>query len=212
MGRYSSTLKPHTVMKWLVLSALLVGSCVADEEITDEDLKDIHKVTGLDKEKSFRCGLFFPDPKSPDIFALEPKPIAPLFIFNATWEAEECENGEDGIERFKSFCESIWKKIQRKLALKLSTPSLRKKADKDVTIGDDICTHLKEKVKAPFVGVRFGAKNELPKKFPDGLEWGMYANGCNAPEWHYAGIKHEEKVCCGGKPKDKRRHRPCDSP
>jgi len=178
-----------------MLVLLLMGCLVpvilgAQEEISDNQLKNIHKVTqGLQIKKAFRCGLFFPDPKSTNFFAPEPKPIAPLFIFNATWAAPECEDGAPQMDRYVKFCKSIWTKIQKKLQLKLSTKSLRKDAPPDHTIGDDICTHLKKKVKAPFVGPK-------SKKFRDGLEWGMYANGCGATEWEYAGIKHEEKVCC----------------
>merc|ERR1719348_878077 len=178
----------------VLLLPLLVPGLLAqeEEEINDKQLQEIHKVTGLKLEESFRCGLFFPDPKSTDLFAPEPKPVAPLFIFNATWAAPECLDDKPEIERYTKFCKSIWTKIQKKLQLKLSTASLRKKADPGDTIGDDICSHLRKKVKAPFVGPK-------SKKFPDGLEWGMYANGCGAKEWVYAGIKHTERVCCKGK-------------
>jgi len=189
-----------------VLFLVCVGwstAAPADDEITDEQIKALHKATGLELGKSYRCGLFFPNPDSTDLFALTPKPVAPLFIFNATWEAPECDEGNPNIEKYKSFCKSIWEKIMKKLQLKLSTPSLLKDAQKGQTIGDDICKHLDNKVKAPFVGVK------RAKKFSKGLEWGMYANGCGADEWHYAGIKHGEKVCCKGK---RERNVVCDNP
>jgi len=172
---------------------------LAQDEITDEQLQNIHNVTeGLSLDEAFRCGLFFPNPKSKDFFADEPKPVAPLFIFNATWPAPECEGGEaPDMERFVNFCYSIWKKVQKKMQIKHSTKSIRKDAKPGVTIGDDICHHLKVKVKAPVVG------GKRSKKFPGGLEWAMYANACGKNnKWVYAGIKHDEKVCCNPKKKN----------
>jgi len=200
-------------MKSLFLWFAILGSSLAeDEEITDEQIKALGKPTGLKLEESYRCGLFFPNPESKDIFALKPKPIAPLFIFNATWEAPECLEGrtEEDMETYKSFCKSIWEKIMKKLKLKLETPSIRKQAENGETIGDDICEHLDNKVKARFVGIP-GLKKQ---KFPNGLEWGMYANACGEVDWHYSGTKHDEKVCCKGRPTEKkpRRNVPCDSP
>jgi len=193
MGRHTWTVFRETgpnMLVVLLMSCLVPVLLAAQEEISDAQLQDIHKVTdGLKIKKAFRCGLFFPNPKSTDFFAPLPKPIAPLFIFNATWPAPECEQGAPDMSRYVQFCKSIWTKIQKKLQLKLSTASLRTNAVNDHTIGDDICNHLKKKVKAPYVGFK-------SKKFPKGLEWGMYANGCGAEQWEYAGIKHEEKICC----------------
>jgi len=187
-------------MKSIFLVVVMLGSALGQEdEITDEQIKALHKPTGLALKESYRCGLFFPSPDSKDLTKLKPKPVAPLFIFNATWEAPECLEGNPDIDRYKNFCFSIWEKIMKKLKLTLATPSIRKDAKDGETIGDDICLHLDKKVNAKFVGT------PNAKKFPNGLEWGMYANGCGAKEWHYAGIKHTERVCCKGK----KRNVPC---
>jgi len=216
MGRYLTILVQYTtgvenshVMKSLFLWFAILCSSRA-QEITDEQIKALHKPTGLALKESYRCGLFFPNPDSTDLSKLLPKPVAPLFIFNATWEAPECLDGKPDIDRYKKFCKSIWEKIMKKLKLKLETPSLRKEAEKGETIGDDICQHLDKKVKARFVGIPGLTK----QKFPNGLEWGMYANGCGEVDWHYSGIKHTEKVCCKGRPTPKKPHRnvPCISP
>merc|ERR1711981_1000527 len=158
-------------------------------EIKDSELKNLVKANpGADLEKSFRCGVFYIDPNEP---APEEggRPAASLLIFNATWDAaDECPGGNN--ERYKSFCNSIWDKVSKGGVLVLTSPSLNKnRAKEGITIGKDICEHLKNTVKAPFVG-----KNS--KKFPDGIEFGMYSNACGVSEWTYTGVKHYEKVCC----------------
>ena len=50
--------------------------------------------------QSFRCGLFFPDPEKEGV-----RPVAPLFIFNNSWAADECPGGDTA--RYNSFCDSI---------------------------------------------------------------------------------------------------------
>jgi len=67
-----------------------------------------------------------------------------------------------------------------------------------ISIGDDICNWVKTEGKTPFVG-----KNS--KKFPNGLEFGMYSNSCGNKLWDWAGRIHHEIVCCA-----KGLHTPCD--
>eukprot|EP00091_Calanus_sinicus_P004625 TRINITY_DN14967_c0_g1_i1.p1 TRINITY_DN14967_c0_g1~~TRINITY_DN14967_c0_g1_i1.p1 ORF type:complete len:183 (-),score=56.97 TRINITY_DN14967_c0_g1_i1:108-656(-) len=170
---------------------LVLVSCVAlttaqdnieNVEKAENVLKELKKSSGLDLNKSFRCGMFFPDPKD------ETKvPISPLLVFNATWSAEECPAGDT--KRHNAFCDKLFSKFTTTLSLK--DPSLRaKRRAKGVTIGDDICTFLKEEVKAPFVGPK-------SKKFPKGLEIGMFSSACGSKEkWHFTGMTHGERVCC----------------
>ena len=49
--------------------------------------------------EAFRCGLFFPPEVEGEL------PIAPLFIFNASFPASECPT--ENTERFNSYCHSI---------------------------------------------------------------------------------------------------------
>jgi hypothetical protein len=63
-------------------------------------LRELEKTSGLDlkkdedalvsiySNKSFRCGMFFPDPKDGTKIL-----ISPLLVFNATWSAKECPAG-----------------------------------------------------------------------------------------------------------------------
>ena len=55
----------------------------------------------------------------------------------------------------------------------------------------DIVTlrYIKDSIKAPFVGGK-------SKKFPEGLQIGMFSNGCGDAEWQNAEKYHKEKVCC----------------
>jgi len=181
-----------TMMRVLLLGSILMlafSDAQKPTEIKDSELKNLVKPTpGADLEKSFRCGVFYIDPNEP---APEEggRPAASLLIFNATWDAaDECPGGN--YPRYESFCNSIWDKVSKGGVLVLTSPSLNKKRAADgITIGRDICEHLKNTVKAPFVG-----KNS--KKFPDGIEFGMYSNGCGVSDWTYTGVKHYEKVCC----------------
>ena len=50
---------------------------------------------------SFRCGMFFPDPKNPDGL-----PVSPLLVFNSSWPAEECGSSPD-YERYGTFCRNL---------------------------------------------------------------------------------------------------------
>eukprot|EP00090_Calanus_glacialis_P023687 TRINITY_DN366_c0_g1_i1.p1 TRINITY_DN366_c0_g1~~TRINITY_DN366_c0_g1_i1.p1 ORF type:complete len:197 (+),score=44.23 TRINITY_DN366_c0_g1_i1:32-592(+) len=170
----------------LLASALAVTAAQnispeTNNEITNEELKNLNKPTGLDLKTAFRCGLFFPDPK--DATKL---PIAPLLIFNATWAAEECPDAKT--EKHNQFCDSIFLSFSNKLTL-LSPSLIQSRKAKGASIGDDVCSHLKKKVKAPFVGPK-------SKKFPKGLEFGMYSNACGAKDWTATGLRHGEKVCC----------------
>merc|ERR1711982_1681 len=134
----------------------------------------------LTSKKAFRCGLFFP----PEIEGQ--LPIAPLFIFNSSFPADECPT-EDS-ERFIGFCHSIWKKILKYVVY--TNPSLKKeKAAKGVTLGDDICGVVKNKVKAPFVGKK-------SRKFPKGLQIGMYTNSCGSDTWLDTKDRHPQRICC----------------
>ena len=60
----------------------------------------LQNFSSLLSRKSFRCGLFFPDPKTEGA-----RPVAPLFIFNNSWAAEECPAGNTA--RYGRFCDSI---------------------------------------------------------------------------------------------------------
>merc|ERR1712059_20039 len=171
------------------LAFLLSGTEAKSTEITQEELIILTKPNEkIELKNSFRCGLFYLDPKEPPP---EGKPAGALLIFNRTFDAtEECKTGGD-YERYNQFCRSIKEAMRKwKGKLRLASPSLSKKrAAEGSTIGGDICRHLKRKVNAPFVG-----KNS--KKFPDGAEFGMYSNACGDPGWTYCDQKHPEKVCC----------------
>jgi len=149
-------------------------------EISDEDLKSINKANNLTLNEAFRCGLFFPPELQGEL------PIAPLFIFNASFPATECPT--ENTDRFNSYCHSIWSKIVKYIVY--SGPSI-KKVDKieGYSMGDDICQLIKEKVKAPFVGRR-------SKKFPKGLQIGMYSNACGTAKWEDTKDRHQERICC----------------
>ena len=104
----------------LVVELAAAAAAVTDQpsQITDEELKSINKVNDLDTKwvtiiciglkkavhyypsrESFRCGLFFPPEAAGEL------PIAPLYIFNASFPAPECPTQE--AERFVQFCHSI---------------------------------------------------------------------------------------------------------
>ena len=51
---------------------------------------------------SFRCGLFFPDPRNSSAQA---KPVAPLLIMESAFAAEECPTGD--MDRYSQFCDSF---------------------------------------------------------------------------------------------------------
>ena len=51
---------------------------------------------------------------------------------------------------------------------------------------------LKRKVNAPFVG----PGPPVSKKFPGGIEFGVYYNACGASEWEPTGYRHTELTCC----------------
>merc|ERR1712240_153343 len=181
----------------LLVSCLTLGAAL-DTEVTDEQLRNIQKPTGLDLEVSFRCGAFYFDPKQPP-----PEegglPAHPLVILNATFDASsECPDGN--YDRYTTFCQSVWDKVRASVT-NLRSPSFSKKrAAEGYTIGRDICEHLKNRLHAPFVG-----KNS--KKFPEGVEFGFYTNACGHEKWTYVGRKHDEKVCCAAA-----QYQECDGP
>merc|ERR1712110_1166708 len=116
-------------------------------------------------------------------------------IFKASFPATECPT--ENTDRFNSFCHSIWTKILKYIVY--TGPSIKKGKNKieGHTMGDDICGLVKEKVKAPFVGRR-------SKKFPKGLQIGMYSNACGTDKWEDTKDRHPERICCA-----KGRHAEC---
>merc|ERR1712141_363598 len=175
----------------LLLIFALCWSCegAGPDKISADQLRNVHKAARLDKQVSFRCGLFFPDPQNAAAV-----PVAPLFIFNNSWAADECPAGNR--DRYNKFCDSIVKPLSERLVLR--DPSLyAPNADKGLSIGDDICRVLKNNVKAPFVGPK-------SKKFPRGIKFGMYSNQCGQTAWRETGFRHRETVCCNNG-----RYRPC---
>jgi len=170
-------------MLLLVFLGLLASAMAEPQnptEITDDELKAIHVPTGLDLKKAFRCGLFFPSENPKEL------PIAPLFIFNASWPAEECPTDDE--TRYDGFCVSLWDKILEYIVY--TNPSLKKeRAERGITLGDDICGLVKKKVKAPYVGPK-------SKKFPKGLKIGMYSNSCGRTKWTDTSRRHPKRVCC----------------
>merc|ERR1711911_429492 len=106
-------------------------------EISDEELKSINKANDLSLNEAFRCGLFFPPEVEGEL------PIAPLYIFNASFPATECPT--ENTDRFNSFCHSIWTKILKYIVY--TGPSIKKGKNKieGHTMGDDICGLSKKK-------------------------------------------------------------------
>ena len=112
-------MSPLLLVATLVVVQLAAAATIAEQpsQITDEELKSINKVNDLDTKwvtimynvilmlgsslsrESFRCGLFFPPEVAGEL------PIAPLYIFNASFPAPECPTQE--AERFVQFCHSI---------------------------------------------------------------------------------------------------------
>merc|ERR1711892_909553 len=92
----------------MLLMLLMVGAVKAKSKITPDQLKDVNKKTNLDRSKSFRCGIFFPDPKEANSSNPKWVPVGTLLVFNGSWTAPECPNpGDDGASRFSDFCDSI---------------------------------------------------------------------------------------------------------
>jgi len=172
----------------LVAGSGLLVRCEQPSEIRDEDLKSINTANDLDLNEAFRCGLFFPPEVGSEL------PIAPLYIFNASFPARECPTQDS--QRFVNFCHSIWTKILKFIVY--NGPSIKKeRTEAGDTMGDDICGLIKDKVKAPFVGRR-------SKKFPNGLQIGMYTNSCGSDKWVDTLDRHPERICCA-----KGRHTEC---
>jgi len=155
--------------------------------IPASEIGNIHQAATLPPSESFRCGLFFVDPTDNNIPTVK-LPVAPLFVLNNSWPAPECSAG-GGQQRFSSFCNSIVKDLSDRITL--DDPSLYGPyAAKGLSIGDDICGILKNKVKAPFVGP------PKSKKFPTGIKFGMFFNKCGEKKWNDGGLRHREKACC----------------
>jgi len=117
--------------------------------------------------------------------------VSPLFIFNATFPAsEECAAGKPNYDRYKSFCSSAWDKGFENRGVTLESPSIdKKRAEQGERVVDDICGYMKKNMKTPFVG-------RHSRKFPNGLEFGMFTNACGATGWTWTGRTHNERVCC----------------
>eukprot|EP00090_Calanus_glacialis_P024533 TRINITY_DN3812_c0_g1_i1.p1 TRINITY_DN3812_c0_g1~~TRINITY_DN3812_c0_g1_i1.p1 ORF type:complete len:194 (+),score=45.99 TRINITY_DN3812_c0_g1_i1:31-582(+) len=172
-----------------MLILLMMGAALAQNKITKDELVKVitENRLELDRKESFRCGLFFPDPKDPDPTNPKLLPVGALLLFNSSWPATECPSGD--ISKYNQFCDSIMKPFSARLTLK--DPSLfQENALKGWSIGDDICWVLNHKVKAPYVGP------PKSKKFPEGVQFGMYSNSCGQPNWIATGLIHREKVCC----------------
>jgi len=164
----------------------------SENEIQDEDEELLNtlqtETTGLSIAHAFRCGIFIVNPKDPN-----DRPVTTLKVFPALFEAtDECEAGKPNTKRYNNFCSDIMEKITKKKKISLKMPSTFKESrDKGLAIGDDICGKIKKDVKAPFVG------GKRSRKFPQGLQFGLFSNACNESSWHYAGYKHDETICCG---------------
>jgi len=155
------------------------------QELYDAEnlVKELSKKTDLDRSSSYRCGMFFPDPA--DVTGL---PVSPLLIFNSSWPAPECGAGGPDYDKYNQHCNGLFARFSGTLSL--SDPSIRTiNRDKGLSIGDDICRFIKDKIKAPFVGGK-------SKKFPDGLQIAMFSNACGDEEWTNSESYHGEKVCC----------------
>merc|ERR1712018_4059 len=179
----------HLIM-WTLIFGGLVSFVIAQDlpsKIPASELGNVHKASTLDPSVSFRCGLFFADPRD-DAIPTKFLPVAPLFILNNSWPAPECSSG-GGQGRFDSFCNSIVKPLSDRITL--FDPSLyAPHAEKGLSIGDDVCRTLKNKAKAPFVGP------PKSKKFPKGIKFGMFTNQCGEDKWNDAELRHHEKACC----------------
>merc|ERR1711876_157294 len=102
-------------------------------------------------------------------------PVSPLLIFNSSWPAPECGAGGPDYDKYNQHCNGLFARFSGTLSL--SDPSIRTiNRDKGLSIGDDICRFIKDKIKAPFVGGK-------SKKFPDGLQIAMFSNACGDEEW-----------------------------
>merc|ERR1711953_108084 len=189
-GKVSMVRTQTDRMLLFLLIAGLGSIALAQEKALDKNVKEAQNLviklsqkSDIDIKKSYRCGMFFPDPKDPNGL-----PSAPLLIFNSSWAAEECPDNPD-YGKYNNFCNEIFRKFTTTLTL--NDPSLKtKNREEGSTIGNDICKYVKENVKAPFVG---GRKS---KKFPEGLQIGMFSNSCGDNIWINAGDVNSEKLCC----------------
>ena len=97
---------PGSLMLPVLLAGLGLAAAQKPTEIKQSELKNLVKPTeGADLAKSFRCGVFYIDPKEPPPEE-GGRPAHSLLIFNATWDAaDECPGGN--YPRYESFCNSI---------------------------------------------------------------------------------------------------------
>merc|ERR1712227_1057905 len=169
-----------------LLVSLVSVQCKDDEndrETANNLLGQLTTASVLDKKVSFRCGAFFPNPKNPAAL-----PVSPFIIFNTSWPAEECSTTGPDYDRYNSFCANIMNQFTGLLSLE--GPSLKKdRRAEGFSIGDDICQFLKVNVKAPFVGKR-------SKKFPEGLNIGMFSNACGDKTWTNSENDYGDRICC----------------
>merc|ERR1712133_38539 len=200
MGLLSLTMSssrpiPCTLLVTFLLISLSSVSIQDDtiyDEIEDpdapEEIKTLQTETGLSIAQAFRCGIFIVNPADDNGL-----PLTDLKVFPALFDAkDECEAEKPNVKRYNDYCNGIMEKIKKKRKLKLSDPSTFKKSREEGNmIGDDICWKIKKDVKAPFVG------GKRSRRFPKGLQFGLYSNSCNETMWHFTGQKHDETICCG---------------
>ncbi|XP_023341276.1 uncharacterized protein LOC111711219 isoform X2 [Eurytemora carolleeae] len=175
-------MRGHVFAVILLTLAVALAAPQDDEEGLAEDLKELNKVGDTPLESALRCGFFYANEYGKP-------PIERMFIFNATWSADECPT-EESVPRWIEFCSNLYKKLEGRLVYE--NPSIDpKRAKKGVRIGDDICGLLNDRYKVPFVG-----RKQNSKRYPDGVKIGMYANGCGNVDWIDTGLRHPMPVCC----------------
>merc|ERR1712029_906024 len=144
--------------------AVIAGAAIDNdkEDVLDkaqQRLKDLAKTTKLDREVSFRCCMFFPDPKNPDGL-----PVSPLLVFNSSWPAEECSTAPD-YDRYSIFCKNLFSQFSNKLSLK--DPSIRKEnRDKGSTIVMTSAASSREMLKLLLLVARRVRSSRRVSRFP----------------------------------------------
>merc|ERR1739844_407413 len=116
-------------MLLFLLIAGLGSIALAQENALDKNVKEAQNLviklsqkSDIDIKKSYRCGMFFPDPKDPNGL-----PSAPLLIFNSSWAAEECPDIPD-YGKYNNFCNEIFRKFTTTLTLNDPSLKTRKRA------------------------------------------------------------------------------------
>merc|ERR1719192_1455003 len=139
------------------LAMAKVNALEKNIEEAENLVKKLSLKTDIDIKKSYRCGMFFPDPKDPNGL-----PSAPLLIFNSSWPAEECPSKPD-YGKYNKFCNEIFRKFTTTLTL--SDPSLRKaRREEGSTIGNDICSMSRKTSR------HHSLVGEKVRSFPEGLQ------------------------------------------